>query len=129
MNYLTNEYITQSTNSIIHSVFCPLSSVFCCSTTVKNPLQISSFMRNKPNFQKSQVNVSIFSQKAYENKSNWTLGENKPNSNPIKPNTKPISLLPKSPILTTLPPKINLKKSRFSPKSRYFQSYLRYVIA
>jgi hypothetical protein len=22
----------------------------------------------------------------YENKSNWTLGENKPNSNPIKPN-------------------------------------------
>jgi len=23
---------------------------------------------------------------AYENKSNWTLGENKPNSNPIKPN-------------------------------------------
>jgi len=21
----------------------------------------------------------------YENKSNWTLGENKPNSNPIKP--------------------------------------------
>ncbi len=23
---------------------------------------------------------------AYENKSNWTLGQNKPNSNPIKPN-------------------------------------------
>jgi hypothetical protein len=22
----------------------------------------------------------------YENKSDWTLGENKPNSNPIKPN-------------------------------------------
>jgi len=32
------------------------------------------------------MNVSIFSQMAYENKSNWTLGENKPNSNPIKPN-------------------------------------------
>ena len=31
------------------------------------------------------MNVSIFSQMAYENKSsNWTLGENKPNSNPIK---------------------------------------------
>jgi len=43
-------------------------------------------MQNKPNFQKSQMNVSIFSQKDYENKSNWTLGENKPNSNPIKPN-------------------------------------------
>jgi len=25
---------------------------------------------------------------AYENKSNWTLGQNKPNSNPIKPNLK-----------------------------------------
>ncbi len=37
------------------------------------------FMQNKANFQKSQMNVSIFLQKAYENKSNWTLGENKPN--------------------------------------------------
>ena len=32
------------------------------------------------------MNVSIYLQTAYENKSNWTLGENKPNSNPIKPN-------------------------------------------
>ena len=44
------------------------------------------FMQNKANFQKSQMNVSIFLQMAYENKSNWTLGENKPNSNPIKAN-------------------------------------------
>jgi len=43
-------------------------------------------MQNKPNFRKSQMNVSIFSKMAYENKSNWTLGENKPNSNPNKPN-------------------------------------------
>ena len=34
------------------------------------------------------MNVSIFSTKDYENKSNWTLGENKPNSNPIKPNLR-----------------------------------------
>ena len=34
------------------------------------------------------MNVSTFSKMAYENKSNWTLGENKPNSNPIKPNFK-----------------------------------------
>jgi hypothetical protein len=40
-------------------------------------------MQNKPNFRKSQMNVSIFLQMAYENKSNWTLGESKPNSNPI----------------------------------------------
>jgi len=41
-------------------------------------------MQNKPNFQDTQMNVNIFSQMAYENKSNWTLGQNKPNSNPIK---------------------------------------------
>jgi len=43
-------------------------------------------MQNKPNFRKSQMNVSSIITKYYENKSNWTLGENKPNSNPIKAN-------------------------------------------
>ncbi len=46
------------------------------------------FMQNKPNFPKSQMNLSILSKMAYENKSNWTLGENKPNSKPIKANLK-----------------------------------------
>ncbi len=32
------------------------------------------------------MNVNIYNTRDYENKSNWTLGENKPNSNPIKPN-------------------------------------------
>ena len=32
------------------------------------------------------MNVKSYNTKAYENKSNWTLGENKPNSNPIKAN-------------------------------------------
>jgi len=45
-------------------------------------------MQNKPNFQKSQMNVSISLQTAYENISDWTLGQNKPNSNPIKPNSQ-----------------------------------------
>jgi len=45
-------------------------------------------MQNKPNFQDTHMNVGIFSKMAYENKSNWTLGQNKPNSNPIKPNFK-----------------------------------------
>jgi len=31
------------------------------------------------------MNATIFSTKDYENISDWTLGENKPNSNPIKP--------------------------------------------
>jgi len=32
------------------------------------------------------MNVNLYNTTDYENKSNWTLGENKPNSNPIKPN-------------------------------------------
>ncbi len=43
-------------------------------------------MQNKPNFQKSQMNVKSYNTKDYENKRNWTIGESKPNSNPIKPN-------------------------------------------
>ncbi len=43
-------------------------------------------MQNKANFRKSQVNVSSVLATNYENKSDWTLGENKPNSNPIKAN-------------------------------------------
>ena len=31
------------------------------------------------------MNVNPYNTPAYENKSDWTLGENKPNSNPIKP--------------------------------------------
>ncbi len=42
------------------------------------------FIQNKPNFQKSQMNVKSIHTVAYENKSNWTLGENKPNSKPIQ---------------------------------------------
>jgi len=45
-------------------------------------------MQNKPNFPKSQMNLSAYIQMTYENKLNWTLGENKPNSNPIKPNLR-----------------------------------------
>jgi len=34
------------------------------------------------------MNVKSYNTKDYENKSNWTLGQNKPNSNPIKPNLR-----------------------------------------
>jgi len=43
-------------------------------------------MQNKPNFRKSQMNVKSYNTTDYENIANWTLGENKPNSNPIKAN-------------------------------------------
>ena len=29
------------------------------------------------------MNVNIYTKEDYENNTNWTLGENKPNSNPI----------------------------------------------
>ncbi len=57
-------------------------------TSVENPLQINPFMQSKPNFRKSQMNVSILLQMDYENKYNWTIGESKPNSNPIKANLR-----------------------------------------
>jgi len=42
-------------------------------------------------FPKSQMNVNPYNTTDYENKSNWTLGENKPNSNPIQTQSNPIS--------------------------------------
>ncbi len=43
-------------------------------------------MQNKPNFQKSQMNLNLYNTRDYERKRDWTLGQNKPNSNPIKAN-------------------------------------------
>ncbi len=45
-------------------------------------------MQNKANFQKSQMNVRPLVIMNYERKSDWTLGENKPNSKPNKANLK-----------------------------------------
>ncbi len=45
-------------------------------------------MQNKPNFRKSQMNLNSLITMDYENKSDWTIGQSKPNSNPIKPNLK-----------------------------------------
>ena len=46
-------------------------------------------MQNKANFRKSQMNVNTAIAMDYENISDWTLGENKPNTKPIKANTNP----------------------------------------
>jgi len=48
-------------------------------------------MQNKPNFLRSQMNVSTYTRKDYENISDWTFGENKPNSKPIQTQSNPIS--------------------------------------
>ncbi len=34
------------------------------------------------------MNVNFYSTKGYENKRNWTFGQSKPNSKPIKPNLR-----------------------------------------
>jgi hypothetical protein len=45
-------------------------------------------MQNEPNLPKAQMNVNKVLTKDYEKKSNWTLGENEPKTNPIKANFK-----------------------------------------
>ena len=44
------------------------------------------------------MNVTSLLISVYENLSDWTLGENKPNSNPIKPNLKRAKMNANSPI-------------------------------
>ena len=48
-------------------------------------------MQNEPNFKKAKMNITSAKIKDYENKTNWTLGENEPNSNPICKKTNPFS--------------------------------------
>ena len=46
------------------------------------------FMQNEANFRKSQMNVNLYNTTAYENKSDWTPGENEPNQSQSKPISK-----------------------------------------
>ncbi len=92
---LTHEYpeSSLSPNVVIGDPTVPvrhMSTVHGIFTTVEDSLQIDPFLTNKANFRKSQVNVTSLITKDYENKSNWTLGENKPNSKPIQTQTNPI---------------------------------------
>ena len=76
------------------------------STLVESALQIHLFIQNKPNFRKSQMNVKHYNTVDYVR---WTLGErgkNKPNSNPIQSQSKPISAN-KIPIQTQFKPNSN----------------------
>jgi len=66
-------------------IYVPIRHYICREPSTNQLL----FMQNKPNFQKSQMNLNPYNTTNYENISDWTLGENKPNSNPIKPNFKP----------------------------------------
>ncbi len=58
------------------------------STLVEMPLQITPFYAKQTQFQKKSNDVNPYNTTDYERKRNWTLSENKPNSNPNKPNFK-----------------------------------------
>jgi len=60
-----------------------LSPHYICRGPSTNQLL---FMQNKPNFRKTQMNVSIYNIKEYQNFISLAGQKNKPNSNPIKPN-------------------------------------------
>ncbi len=77
------------------SVFRLLSSasLYICREPSTNQLL---FMQNKPNFQDTQMNVNLYITRYYENIANRTLGQNKPNSNPIKPNLRKAQMNVKS---------------------------------
>ena len=60
------------------------------STLVEESLQISSFMQNKANFQKSQMNVNKVLTKDYEKRTLGQRGKKQSQTNPNKPKTNPI---------------------------------------
>ena len=55
-----------------------------------NPIQTQT-NPNKANLLDARMNVNVFPTKDYENISNCSLAENKPNINPIQTQSKPIS--------------------------------------
>jgi len=55
-------------------------------TFVGRPLQISSFLTNKANFRKAQMNITKVLTRDYENKTLGERGKNKANSKPNKAN-------------------------------------------
>ncbi len=60
----------------------------CPSTLVESSLQITPFYAKQTQSPKKSNDVNPYNTTDYERKRNWTLGENKPNSNPIKANLK-----------------------------------------
>ena len=47
-------------------------------------------MQNKANFRKSQMNVTDLLKRNYDKMDTWSIGKNKPNSNPIQSQSNPI---------------------------------------
>ena len=82
-NSLSNMKIQSTTNNHLSII---INHLTMSSTTVESPLQISSFLTNKANFPKSQMNINKEMAKEYEKKDTWWSGKNKANSKPNKAN-------------------------------------------
>ncbi len=65
-------------------IYVPISHLYICKESSTN----QPFYAKQTQFPKKSNDVSFFYTMDYENKSNWTIGESKPNSNPIKPNCR-----------------------------------------
>ncbi len=63
--------------------------------------------QNKPNFKIDKMNLNFYLTKDYENKHNWTLGENKPNQSQFQ--TRSEAEIPTGELLGILKPGTNLK--------------------
>ncbi len=61
-----------------------LSHLYICRESSTN----QPFYAKQTQFPKKSNDVSFFYTMDYENKHNWTIGQSKPNSNPIKPNLR-----------------------------------------
>ena len=55
------------------------------STSVERALQIHSILQNKPNLSEVEINAKHLFTKNYQKNTAFRWGENKANSNPIKP--------------------------------------------
>ena len=86
MSHLTTHKHRKS--SYLHAykapVFCLLFSVFCHLHLSRTLYKSALFMQNKPNFRKPKMNLSFYSTRDYENISDWTLSQNKPNPSGLR---------------------------------------------
>ncbi len=76
---MNNEPFTSIENPII---YVPIRHLYICRESSTNQL----FYAKQTQFPKKSNDVSFFYTMEYENKSDWTFGQSKPNSNPIKAN-------------------------------------------
>ena len=75
-------------------------------------------MQNKPNFSEVKMSVNSVLAKDYEEISDTTLGQNKPNSNPIQSQTKPICQKPKMSVNKVLTKDYEKNRALRLPKNK-----------